>query len=364
MAEDRPTPVLQRKAAAGRTRGAENGMPATKALGLGLSKAAQDMMAMELRVTENAQSRQSLAELLETLPEGALLLLLEGPGDALGLVALDAGALTALIEMRTMGRLGKGDPPQRRPTRTDAAVTADFVERALTEFETLLAEEMDIIWAGGFRYASFLEDARPLGLILEDTVYRVFCATLSMGAAGARQGRMVLALPAKGYGPGPKTAEGAAADAAMSPAVGSAAAAAAWATALDAAVGPAPTALDAVLLRLTLPLSAVMALRAGSAVPVPRAALDQIVLEGTPGHRLATGKLGQSRGFRAVRLVSVGAERTPEPTDEVEHASLPPPPRTEAEARLSDLAPVPLATGETTESDMTKAPADTAGASA
>ena len=65
--------------------------------------------------------------------------------------------------------------------------------------------------------------------------------------------------------------------------------------------------LSAVLHRLTLPLSAVLALRAGDVLPLPSAALDRVSVEGLDGRRLALGKLGQNQGSRALRLQQIGA---------------------------------------------------------
>ena len=61
--------------------------------------------------------------------------------------------------------------------------------------------------------------------------------------------------------------------------------------------------LGAILHRVTLPLGAVMALLPGEILPLPAAALGHVVVEGVDGRPLATGKLGQNRGMRAVRLV-------------------------------------------------------------
>ena len=60
----------------------------------------------------------------------------------------------------------------RKPTRTDAAMVAGLIDAALAGLEQALLQEADLVWAGGFRYASFLDDARPIGL-LRITSYNV-----------------------------------------------------------------------------------------------------------------------------------------------------------------------------------------------
>ena len=111
---------------------------------------------------------------------------------------------------------------------------------------------------------------------------------------GAKTGPVMLALPAEGRGRPPKPAPMA------TPAP---VAAALFTKALTDQVMRTDANLSAVLHRLTLPLSALMALKAGDLVPLSTAALDRIVLEGLDGRQLGTGKLGQNRGMRAVRLV-------------------------------------------------------------
>ena len=118
-------------------------------------------------------ARRSLAELLELPPDRALLAILDGPDAGLGLMMLSPAVLSALIEVQTIGRVSAQPPAARKPTRTDAAMVAGVIDRALGELDTVLAEEADLIWAGGFRYASFLEDARPLGRAVVDRLVAV-----------------------------------------------------------------------------------------------------------------------------------------------------------------------------------------------
>jgi flagellar motor switch protein FliM len=104
--------------------------------------------------------------------------------------------------MQTMGRISPQPPVPRKPTRTDAAMVAGFVDSALQDLELSLASDADLIWAGGFRYASYLDDPRPLGLLLEDVPYRVLAAEVSL-SRGAKAGQVLLALPAEGRGKRP-----------------------------------------------------------------------------------------------------------------------------------------------------------------
>lgn len=240
----------------------------------------------------------TLADLPEMLEDRALLAVVEGPGEALGVLALAPALVAGLIEAQTTGRPGSGPVLPRRPTRTDAAMCAGFVDAALAGFGAQLAAAPDRAWAEGFRYASFLDDPRPLGLLLEETSYRVLRLGLELGEGAARAGALVLALPAEGRGPGPEPpAPGAGVEAA---------AARAWSERMERGVLASPVRIDAVLHRTSLPIAAVLALRPGSVIPVPLAALERLRLEGLDGCAVALGRLGQHRGHRALRIVEDG----------------------------------------------------------
>lgn len=289
---------IRRKLAAHQAVPTETG-GAEKAWPLALARAARDGMALVLQVAKLAVARRSLAELLELAPERALIAVLEGPGDALGVVCLSPPVLAGLIEAQTLGKVSGGAVAVRKPTRTDAAMVAVFLDQALAGMEAALEEEADLVWAGGFRYASFLEDPRPLGLMLEDVAYRVFEAEVALGG-GVKSGVMLLAVPADGRGRRPKR---------HGIAVAQPAAGVEFTAALGAQVMVSDCTLQAVLARVTVPLSAVMGMQVGVTVPLGTAALDQIDLEGMDGRKLGLGKLGQNRGMRAVRLLNEAVER-------------------------------------------------------
>ncbi|MDP3960064.1 MAG: FliM/FliN family flagellar motor switch protein [Pseudorhodobacter sp.] len=274
-----------------------------KAWPLALARAARDGMALRLEVAVVTVQRLSLTELLELPPEHALIAVLEGPGDGLGVIMLAPPVLAGLIEAQTTGKVATGPLTTRKPTRTDGAMVAEFLDRALEGLETALLAADDLIWAGGFRYASFMDDPRPLGLLLDDVPYRLVQAEVSLGG-GAKSGSVLLALPAEGRGRRPQKA---------GQAVPEAAAGMVFSAALGEQVMASTCALEAVLYRMTIPLSAVMGLKPGEVVPLPRAALDQIRLEGIGGRRLGAGKLGQNRGMRAVRLTAEAGIAVPDP---------------------------------------------------
>ena len=295
---------------------------AVRAWPLALARAAHDRIGLALAVTTMHDARHSLAELLDQVEDRALLVVLEGPAEGLGLLALSPEVLSALVEMQTIGRLGAQAPAIRKPTRTDVAMALVWIEAALSDFETGLRDDPDLVWAGGFRYASFLDDPRPLGLLLEDQAYRVLRADLDL-AEGARAGRVLLALPAVGRGERPATAP--AAETVARDDI-------AWERDLAAAVLGAGVALDATLARLTLPLGQLVGLRVDDVIPLGTAALERVSLgtRGSEDASVAEGRLGQHRGMRALRLSSLASE-VPAPPAVAEPAAPPPPARSRQE---------------------------------
>ena len=291
VAESQSDNVIRRKILASRPQVSEGGPGADRGWRLALARAARDDMKLGLDVAGLTLERRSLAELLEVTPDHGLITVLDGPREGLGLLMFSAPVLAGMIEAQTIGRVATGPISARKPTRTDAAMVAGMIDMALAGLETTLAQEADLVWAGGFRYASFLEDARPLGLLLEDVSYRVLTAEVSLGQ-GARKGAVILALPAEGRGVMPPTAPAPTVDIH----------APSFADALALQVEAADCVLQAVVARVSLPLSRLMDLQVGELMALPRAGIDRISFEGLDGRAVAEGRLGQNRGMRAVRL--------------------------------------------------------------
>lgn len=263
---------------------------------LALARAARDMMGLELEVRRVTITRASLAEVLEIAPDHALVALLDGPDSGLGVLFMAPSVTSAMIEMQTIGRLSAQAPAPRKPTRIDAFMVAGLIDRALAGLEQNLASEADLIWAGGFRYASHLEDIRPLSLLLEDEPYRVLTTEIGLGAG--RDGKIILVLPAEGRGRRPVSDGDGAEDAGLH-----------FTTALAEQVMHAGSVLDGVVGRLRLPLGRIMALQTGDVLALPAAALDAISLDTLEGRSIARARLGQNRGMRALKLYDMDSDR-------------------------------------------------------
>jgi flagellar motor switch protein FliM len=297
------TDVIRRKVDRARQPHAEGAPGADRAWRLALARAAHETMGLHLDFRRLSVARAGLAEILDLAPDRALIALLDGPGGGLGTLMLAPGVTSALIEMQTLGRLQANPPPPRRPTRIDAAMVSGVIDRALVDLTLTLAEEDDLIWAGGFRYASYLDEVRPLGLMLEEEAYRVLTAEVSLGP-GARGGGVVLVLPATGRGEGPSARPDMGAETPTLP----------FTAALAAQVEQVDCRLDAVIGRLVLPIRHIMAMAPGEVLPIPLAALDAVTLETVDGRRIARARLGQNRGMRALKIMTTDSPARLVPT--------------------------------------------------
>jgi flagellar motor switch protein FliM len=302
--------IIRKKLAAQRVDRAEGGPGADRGWRVALARAAQDLLKLSLDVKSLSIERRSLAELAELIPERALIAILEGPQEGLGAIIVSQPILTAFIEAQTIGRLRSAEVVPRKPTRTDAAMVAEVIDHALAGLEEQLAEEADLVWAGGFRYASFLDDPRPLLLLLEDAPMKLMRAEVSLGG-GLRQGPVLLAVPAEGRGSPPAEPTEDAPPESHSHV---------FSAMLAEKVMETQARVDAVLARVTMSLAEVMSLEVGAVLPLGDASLESIRLEGLDGAHVADGKLGQNRGLRAIRIGE--AEGPKLATGEMQEAAL------------------------------------------
>lgn len=259
----------------------------------------------------------ALGEGLDRLAEDGFVALLNGgDGGASGLLVLDAGLFSALIEAMTLGRLNAAPPTApRRPTATDAALLGALIDRFLGELDRGLAEGGAT--AEGWRMTRAVGDQRLLGAILDEGAYRLAEVPLALSAAGAagsapRTGRLTLLLPEPGaaQAQGPAPAVRLAAD--MPQAEGDG-----FRRAIEGAVQGAPALLTAVLGRVTLPLDQALALAVGQRLELPVSALEEVEIVGLDSRVYAAARLGQTRGMRAVRISTLaeggGAPFVPPP---------------------------------------------------
>nr|WP_283163975.1 FliM/FliN family flagellar motor C-terminal domain-containing protein [Roseibaca domitiana] len=125
-----------------------------------------------------------------------------------------------------------------------------------------------------------------MGVVLDDLDYKVLQLRISLGQ-GRVTGLWTLVLPC--YAPAGPAVQDENDD---------------WENRLTGAVENSPVMLNAVLCRFKLTLKEALALTKGDVLRVPESALETLGLTALSGAAVATGRLGQARGFRAVRLTA------------------------------------------------------------
>ncbi len=262
-------------------------MSPAKALRQAVARAAEDVAGMEASVSGFVQEITTVEQIVDRLKEPHLIYLTEGPDRAVGLALLNAQAMAAVIEQMTTGRVVPSQADPRQATRTDAVIVATILDRILEIFDEGLAQITDAPQVAGYRQSVALEDGRAITMALEDMPYRLYRLALDFGR-GAKSGELSLIFPCDPTGQG--------ANASVMQAQ--------WRANWRHAVMQSEVSVEAVLHRFTIPLDELGSLAAGTYVPVPVECVGRVSLEGSDRRCVATGKLGQCGGHRAIRLAA------------------------------------------------------------
>ncbi|MCB1363676.1 MAG: FliM/FliN family flagellar motor switch protein [Rhodobacteraceae bacterium] len=283
--------VLKRKLAAARQGERGPARSALRALRLALARAAASETGLSLAVIGATQSRRARDDLAGALSGDHLHLLLDGSDGRLGGLCLDRACVTALVQQQTTGQVDGGDAAARRFTAADAALAAPLVDAMLARAADLADSAADRTCLAGYRFGARVEDMRALVLALDADRFRVFDLTVEI-AAGMAQGRLCLVLP--------DIAPDAPVEEAGRP----------LRPGLEQSFGALRAELTAVVGRLRVPLSTLSRMQPGDILPLTRGRLDLTDLVAINGQRVATGRLGQSGGARAVRLADAVVPET------------------------------------------------------
>ncbi|MGM0740818.1 MAG: FliM/FliN family flagellar motor switch protein [Pseudomonadota bacterium] len=278
--------VIHRKAADARKVFDARAMSPSRALRLSLARAADAVLDLAATVATLEQSVLAHGAIAREMGEDGLLLLLDGPDARRGALRFDTQFMAALVEVQTIGTVERAEAAPRNVTRTDAAIAAPLVDSMLERVDAFLAgraDRPDSAAPPGFRFGDMVEDLRTLTLALDAPDFDLFRVTVDLGE-GAKTGVMTLLLPHE-------PAKRAATDVAQG------------GTTLRGNALGAPVVLDAVIARLSLPLRDVCALMPGTVLNLSRRSIDDTTLMAAGSHPVAPAQLGQTGGWRAVRLL-------------------------------------------------------------
>ncbi len=296
--------VLARKLATGKGT-QQAGRSLLRVLRLAVARTAADEVGAPAAVIGATEYRGALDELSENLPETGMPVLLKSEDGRLGGAIVDGQVVSALVQQLTTGQILAPWPDTRRFTPTDAALIAPFLDGILERLVDLVERAEDRECVAGLRSAGMAEDTGSLMLALEGGPFRVVELSLDIGG-GTRQGGMTLVLPepaetAVGRNAPPPRPRG-----------------------MEQNFGAIRAELTAVIERIRMPLSQLARMKPGELLPLARGRLNQTELVALDGRVVASGKLGQAGGLRAIRLRLTAQNEAAAPPDLparfVEHA--------------------------------------------
>lgn len=287
---DRSHPLYRKiGASAGAASGGNGAL--RRAFRMVLARAAEEFSGMQVVVAGLGKESRDMDQVIHDLDDVPVIFVLEGPGDALAMAVMDHQMIAGLLEHATTGRVVKSPAEARRPTRTDATICGEFLDRVLTGLAEELAQIADAPDVAGYAYGHTLKDARAVELAFDDVPFQKFEISVDI-ESGAKTGRLDLFLPdrSKGRdrGQGGPTRD--------------------WSAAWNEQVHLAPVELEAVLARKKLRLADIYQWEVGAVVALPETGLAQVTLVGQNGQIVARGKLGRQGSDKAVRVDAVTSE--------------------------------------------------------
>ncbi|MBU2993006.1 FliM/FliN family flagellar motor switch protein [Octadecabacter sp. 1_MG-2023] len=248
-----------------------------------LARAMDETVGLSASVSSVAEEDSEAESLIEDGPDDWIVLgLREGASAGLsGVFLMDPPLRSALVEMQTMGYLLPVASDQRKVTRTDAVMSVPFADKFLKELADAGFGQDD------FDMAAFdigpMEDLRTAGLMMAQGTYRVWRVSIHI-AGGDHHGEVLIALRPK-----------------VDKAPVSEARGGEWATKLRAALEEAHAELDAVLTKFSMPISKIERFEVGQLLTLAGTTVGSVTLTGPAGEAVATARLGQVAGKRAVR---------------------------------------------------------------
>lgn len=282
--------LLRRKmGGAGRDAGARTGVPGEIAVMRACARAAYTAAGLKVEMRETSvDTLDGIAPLAGRLATAMLVVPFTAPDGVEGYVALSQEFAQSLIEKATTGRLSKLPLEPRRASSIDLLLCRDFLLRFLENWREIASGSPDADWLDGYAPRDTAVDVDLMVLNSRDIAYRAF--TVKLRFDDTRDAVIEAAFPAERRAraevqacPPPEGRDD-------------------WGALWRDAVLDSQAELDAVLHRLTLPLRDVRGWSPGDLVELPASALGTVMLGRRGGAVVATARLGQARGSRALRL--------------------------------------------------------------
>ena len=249
-----------------------------------LGRAADSALGLSASVIGLAEDDLDAEAMIDSGPDDWIVLgLRDGDHPGLtGLFLIEPLLRSAVMEMLTMGNLLPLVETHRPVTRTDAVMAMPFADQLLKELSEV-GFGGDGLDPAGYDMGP-IDDLRTAGLVMAQGTYRCWRITVQLGG-GDNQGEMMIALRPAVDAPAKDTASGAE-----------------WGARLRGALEDAPTELDAIIARLTLPIAKIEGFEVGDVLHLAGTTVGSVTLHSAGGVAVATARLGQVAGKRAVRI--------------------------------------------------------------
>lgn len=258
----------------------------SRAIRLAITRAADKTHDFVVSVSSLREEVLSLDQLLAALEPELMLIGMTAGGVMTGLAALDLNMRTALLEVQTVGMVLPDVPEDRPPTGTDAQMAQPLIEAFLHHLQDSAERTPLDGWGLGFNAGDKINSTRAAGLILDDGKYRLIRLSLDLGV-GDRTAELALALPCRAETVGRVLTPEVTGD---------------WDERFRKVVDGSPARLDAELHRFKLPLHQAENLVVGQVLPLTGCTVSSVKILARDGRKVATARLGQSAGMRAVRI--------------------------------------------------------------
>lgn len=262
-----------------------------RAMRVAIARAGADYSRFGVHLVALRQDVLTLEHLVGAVQDAPAISLLTGSRERLGIAVMDLSMICAIVEHLTTGNVRPNAPQPRRPTATDMALCAGFLDLFLPSLDREIAEVSQAPAIASFRFRSALTEAANVELSLENDLYQFY--RIEVGFQGSeRQGELLLAFQV------PNALVGATSNRRRD-----------WEAEWRDQVDHVPVGIEAIMHRSAIPLSRIAALQPGDLLDIPMEQISKVAVIGANGKQVARAKLGRQGKFRALRITEIGNEQ-------------------------------------------------------
>lgn len=259
-----------------------------RAMRVAMARAGAEYSDLRLLLRSMRQDVLTLEHLVSAVQDAPAISVLKGARDRMGLAVLDLSMISAIVEHVTTAKVSPNPPAPRRPTPTDMALCAGFLDRFLVGLERELSEIAQAPAIGGFRFLNAMTDAAHVELSLENDLYQFYRLEIGFDNS-TRSGEILLAFQVTNALVGAQTNKPRD-----------------WEMEWRVQVNHVPVRIEAIMHQVALPLAKVASLTPGDLIDIPIDQVGKVAVIGANGKQVGLAKLGRQGKFRALRIIQTG----------------------------------------------------------